>query len=236
MLPRPIRWRIVEALTLPLFIFDRVSEALFQSWFRLTIAVYRVLEKYEERSSPFSAQHACIRQHFRLNCLISRRGIRRYVSELKSKSTKPALLLSTHTNFSLVSALHIASSLPIANIVAFPEQQEGAWKLYDITVGARPEVIKVRPGVLREAANHIFNGTSVTLYPDDGDKIHPSCFRLIEEGIPIGFYYGSVSPNGVPEFVFRYYDGAARAQDCAEAFLAFLRDDCHLSNSFYLSR
>ena len=227
---------IVAILVLPLLALDRLNEALFQRWFRLTVRIYGLFEGQRGSASVTTVHYRCVSSNFRLQCLMTRRGLRRYVPEARHMFTQPAILLSVHSNFSLISALHILNGLPIANVVRFPERLDHTWRLYDAVVGDRPHVIAVKRGVLSEVSKTVLNGSSVTLYPDAGDKINPSCFRLIEEGIPVGFYYGSISPNGVLEFVYRHYDGPARAQDCAEAFLAFLRDDCHLSNPFYLSR
>ena len=221
---------------MPLPALDRLNEALFQRWFRFTVRIYALFEGQKGSESGTTVYHRCVSSNFRLHCLMIRRGLRRYESEARQMLTQPAVFLSVHSNFPLISLFHISNGLPIANVVRFPERLGPSWRWYDATVGARPSVIAVKRGVLSEISKTVSGGTSVTLYPDAGDKIHPSCFRLIEEDIPVGFYYGSVSPDGVVEFVYRHYDGPARAQDCAEAFLAFLRDDCHLSKPFYLSR
>ena len=178
-----------------------------------------------ERSKPLAQR--CTNSNQTLKIVLFRRAKRLYASDVECFQ-QPALILSVHSSSNISIALHLLLKSPLAVAIRFPERVQSIWDCYRKATGGSCEMILVGKRVLKPIREAVASGKIVSLYPDHGHLINPSCFKLVEEGTPFAFHYSTVTRSGVPVLKYQSYSGSRSAEACAQAFLRFLDDECGL--------
>ena len=215
----------VQMMAWILVSLDDRNERLFQAFFRVTVWFFG--RAMPEHNSNRPMTHCCINSNRTLKTLFFRRTKRLY-ADLAERLHQPALILSVHASSEMSIALHLLLESPLAVVVRFPERVQPLWDFYGKATGVYPEKIIANKYTLETIASAVALGKVVSLYPDHGRFINPSCFKLVEAGVPVAFHYCTITSSGVPVLKYQPYMGPQHADACAQAFLDFLGNDCGL--------